>query len=213
MRGTPHPAPTWMFFRGIIPADAGNTPNGSCSQSHTWDHPRGCGEHTLTLCRPDFELGSSPRMRGTRSRICWSRCFRGIIPADAGNTEHGFIYIDRPKDHPRGCGEHGHIRRSGSLRGGSSPRMRGTHKGLPLDDIYKGIIPADAGNTIVLFMLICPGRDHSRGCGEHPLFLLRGSHQSGSSPRMRGTHVLFEHEYMAMRIIPADAGNTPCNTG
>ena len=106
MRGTLNP----MFYplptRGIIPAHAGNTGLGEFDAGHFGDHPRACGEHSMTLTLSSPSRGSSPRMRGTRiflfSFYCLSgssprmrgTLFRhglcsipfGIIPAHAGNT-------------------------------------------------------------------------------------------------------------------------------
>ena len=45
MRGTQCAESAGGFPRGIIPADAGNTPAGIPPASGSWDHPRGCGEH------------------------------------------------------------------------------------------------------------------------------------------------------------------------
>ena len=52
-------------------------------------------------------------------------------------------------------------------------------------------------------------RDHPRVCGEHKRRQQCNGRHSGSSPRMRGTHV---KEFLAQTddgIIPAYAGNTP----
>ena len=72
----------------------------------------------------------------------------------------------------------------------------------------KGIIPAYAGNTLLLILKIWATRDHPRVCGEHWLGSDRWVFVLGSSPRMRGTHVdgvgLLRH----LGIIPAYAGNT-----
>ena len=74
----------------------------------------------------------------------------GIIPAYAGNTLEAIMKAYDTEDHPRVCGEHGRqiVRRIG-IRG-SSPRMRGT---LPQPNRHtetRGIIPAYAGNTVIL---------------------------------------------------------------
>ena len=65
--------------------------------------------------------------------------------------------------------------------------MRGTrhlyHPYYP----HRGIIPADAGNTLYQINLDGLHRDHPRGCGEHVTVLSRSAPIMGSSPRMRGT--------------------------
>ena len=90
--------------------------------------------------------------------------------------------------HPRGCGEHAQRRRLMWHWVGSSPRMRGTLKGLCLALRRRRFIPADAGNTEKVMKLIAKVTVHPRGCGEHVTI-------SGETPS-------------ACRFIPADAGNT-----
>ena len=106
MRGTLRVYDNFIHANGIIPAYAGNTPDGLTDATALRDHPRVCGEH-----RDVYELrydvqGSSPRMRGTRNLAGECDGDIGIIPAYAGNTSssgsRGFGY----RDHPRVCGEH-----------------------------------------------------------------------------------------------------------
>ena len=52
----------------IIPADAGSTADEHVIALVGWDHPRGCGEHGHGLKDYAVRPGSSPRMRGARSR-------------------------------------------------------------------------------------------------------------------------------------------------
>ena len=132
----------------IIPADAGSTRQSQTTSLRPWDHPRGCGEHLVSLTCKVTRIGSSPRMRGA----LWSPyCLAGrkgiipadagslvavgvhqqparIIPADAGSTRWSVSAGDRHGDHPRGCGEHSPRRLPVLLVLGSSPRMRGAHR-------------------------------------------------------------------------------------
>ena len=92
---------------------------------------------------------------------------------------------------------------------GSSPRMRGTPD-VRLGFLREcGIIPAYAGNTCSWLSSSAHWRDHPRVCGEHswprPLSLAC----AGSSPRMRGTPIVFRIRSARVGIIPAYAGNTP----
>ena len=48
MRGTPQPGGCQRDAAGIIPADAGNTRHSSVFRYSHEDHPRGCGEHSIT---------------------------------------------------------------------------------------------------------------------------------------------------------------------
>ena len=70
----------------IIPADAGSTQYQSIYVAIGRDHPRGCGEHTVSGNMIPTMIGSSPRMRGAHKRFAiWPKGLR-IIPADAGST-------------------------------------------------------------------------------------------------------------------------------
>ena len=148
MRGTLSAFECTRFPQGIIPADAGNTFSSSSLKASLRDHPRGCGEHGDGACACRQYQGSSPRMRGTRPWVLSGWCCAGIIPADAGNTDPDVWVELLSRDHPRGCGEHPQIRPAGVRPGGSSPRMRGTHRSWPNAMPSGRIIPADAGNTL-----------------------------------------------------------------
>ena len=50
--------------------------------------------------------------------------------------------------------------------------------------------------------------DHPRVCGEHAKSIENINGVMGSSPRMRGTHLLQAEHYATVGIIPAYAGNT-----
>ena len=174
----------------------------------TRDHPRGCGEHPPIYTATWSASGSSPRMRGTLAVGRQAHGRLRIIPADAGNTAPAALFWTGPGDHPRGCGEHLASWTCLDSAGGSSPRMRGTRKGLHGDWQLRGIIPADAGNTLLVDVRRTDAGDHPRGCGEHFAQSPLGHTKWGSSPRMRGTHCDFGDPTAAKGIIPADAGNT-----
>ena len=127
MRGTLDQVQRPSYADGIIPAYAGNTSSMALALFMTWDHPRVCGEHSVSTLKVSNPEGSSPRMRGTRTKSALQISGLGIIPAYAGNTPRPDPWTGFPGDHPRVCGEH-----DTNLSGlgnalGSSPRMRGTH--------------------------------------------------------------------------------------
>ena len=132
---------------GIIPACAGSTRTLRGFRTGRWDHPRMCGEHYVHRPQLDWDVGSSPHVRGAQNLLPIMQDLDGIIPACAGSTcarlsarlEHG--------DHPRMCGEH--VRRQ-SVR-----------------QLLTGIIPACAGSTQTHRLHDQPRRDHPRMCGEH----------------------------------------------
>ena len=188
MRGAHH-RPCRLSGRSrIIPADAGSThPDGLFAQV-PGDHPRGCGEH-----KDDLRLDET----GNR-----------IIPADAGSTVCSGIVSPRVGDHPRGCGEHPSKNCSQGIGVGSSPRMRGARRWVLRRDRGARIIPADAGSTSRVHILILAVQDHPRGCGEHALNDTVSLACWGSSPRMRGAPRQVFSRLLSGRIIPADAGST-----
>ena len=167
VRGTPAGEHLHVMGRGIIPACAGNT----CARAHlafsSRDHPRVCGEHAGSASRAARRLGSSPRVRGTRSAARHNPYGRGIIPACAGNTM---------ANHPQE-----------TVVEGSSPRVRGTLIIRHLFVHAPGIIPACAGNTCARALCRPCCRDHPRVCGEHVPSPHSPEWLWGSSPRVRGT--------------------------
>ena len=86
--------------------------------------------------------------------------------------------------------------------------MRGTPSFQPIGIEYRGIIPAYAGNTILMETLPTDRRDHPRVCGEHMPIGWKLAVSLGSSPRMRGTRWNLQYERRFLGIIPAYAGNT-----
>ena len=178
-----------------------------------WDHPRVCGEHGQISTTPRRRPGSSPRVRGTQRGGAEAAPHGGIIPACAGNTSARRASPTAPWDHPRVCGEH-HLDRPYSGRNpGSSPRVRGTLLGHPLDVVVVGIIPACAGNTASETNITASRRDHPRVCGEHSLIGRMGLSGLGSSPRVRGTLLEMITLTDFNGIIPACAGNTDVGRG
>ena len=111
-------------------------------------------------------------------------------------------------DHPRACGEHARGPALKSGPAGSSPRMRGTLSAWLRVGEGKRIIPAHAGNTPPRRPVTPSTPDHPRACGEHAAVSRTLTHTVGSSPRMRGTHLIPIHVFQRPRIIPAHAGNT-----
>ena len=208
MRGTPTAQRSANGHRGIIPACAGNTAHPWPHSPDTGDHPRVCGEHMPPSCSILTQLGSSPRVRGTRVHELVGAVRHGIIPACAGNTGIRPSNRDLLLDHPRVCGEHDRFKRQYPHYEGSSPRVRGTRNCRSWCMWSLGIIPACAGNTETSGGLLTADGDHPRVCGEHPISVIPRDITEGSSPRVRGT-LHWPHRYFhGTGIIPACAGNT-----
>ena len=70
----------------LIPTGVGNTTLIGFTPNITGAHPHGCGEHIWEPIGPYFYAGSSPRVWGTRSGVCWNFRVVGLIPTGVGNT-------------------------------------------------------------------------------------------------------------------------------
>ena len=147
MRGTQGQIGTHLCGLGIIPAYAGNTPDGFRRIVRAGDHPRVCGEHCRAFRQLRRNTGSSPRMRGTHDNFADSVAQMGIIPAYAENTVAAWRGSLPRRDHPRVCGEHTSSGLFHIVTPGSSPRMRGTR--------------------MRCVRHVSVGGDHPRVCGEH----------------------------------------------
>ena len=126
MRGTPNRTRCAARRSGIIPAYAGNTLLPWYPFGERGDHPRVCGEHYDPTRHGFTSVGSSPRMRGTLTKLLGKGATRRIIPAYAGNTKSLRLWSRAARDHPRVCGEHPMLLAILLVLPGSSPRMRGT---------------------------------------------------------------------------------------
>ncbi len=95
-----------------------------------------------------FVIGSSPRVRGTRTRGGFPPVFKRFIPACAGNAPQ------RPRSdrlvsvHPRVCGERSYSQCVYDSDSGSSPRVRGTQRSVRGGGGHRRFIPACAGNAL-----------------------------------------------------------------
>ena len=86
MRGSRRKSPCMAGSSGIIPAHAGLTLVRSRSAQRLRDHPRACGAHQKIDVAVKWNMGSSPRMRGSRQERHPRQRRGGIIPAHAGLT-------------------------------------------------------------------------------------------------------------------------------
>ena len=171
----------------FIPAGAGNRPT-LCSRGMLPPvHPRGRGEQCGQVVGGKDTLGSSPRARGTGHSSSQSRDCKRFIPAGAGNRPVTPEACDTITVHPRGRGEQFLLSSSISRRPGSSPRARGTADQLAGRHRNRRFIPAGAGNSAGLPLLLPDVAVHPRGRGEQDGRTATAVDPAGSSPRARGT--------------------------
>ena len=168
-----------------------------------------CGEHYVHRPQLDWDVGSSPHVRGAR---CFATVFLdgfGIIPACAGSTCPSRPSAATAGDHPRMCGEHRICCQSCKISTGSSPHVRGALVQDFLQGLSTGIIPACAGSTVSWRIRRPPCRDHPRMCGEHSVKHNAKGNDQGSSPHVRGARRRQQDHPGSQGIIPACAGSTP----
>ena len=87
--------------------------------------------------------------------------------------------------------------------------MRGKLEEGSTDIHAARIIPAHAGQTVVLSRAVSGSSDHPRACGANSGLTYPIPSVAGSSPRMRGKPPQIKAEFSMIRIIPAHAGQTP----
>ena len=131
----------------FIPAPAGNARRGRRASPPSPVHPRACGERGPAPMTVQGIVGSSPRLRGTRSQACRRTCRRRFIPAPAGNARQVGRKGCLRAVHPRACGERVLNAASSAARSGSSPRLRGTLAPEVVGQLPHRFIPAPAGNA------------------------------------------------------------------
>ena len=176
--------------RGLIPARAGST---IATKFRHWDsraHPRPCGEHVDDLLFVVVVPGSSPPVRGAPAFALWGLLNSGLIPARAGSTGYAAAANASSGAHPRPCGEHSKITDHSFEKLGSSPPVRGAPQLRHPRGTPRGLIPARAGSTRLVLLRLVAVRAHPRPCGEHTKSLAPARKSVGSSPPVRGAHLL-----------------------
>ena len=207
-RGTRSDLAAMQLNRRFIPAWAGNTARWKRPRQTVTVHPRVGGEHTPAAPARCVPGGSSPRGRGTQMTKLARRRARRFIPAWAGNTPSALNNPAIPSVHPRVGGEHNDILAISGVKGGSSPRGRGTPGARSWMVQPVRFIPAWAGNTDAPQRSMPRMAVHPRVGGEHSSAGVASSAARGSSPRGRGTLCGSWSARVSRRFIPAWAGNT-----
>ena len=93
---------------------------------------------------------------------------------------------------------------------GSSPRVRGKLFFVWLSSLSIGLIPACAGKTFPVLVVSFQAGAHPRVCGENLVVVCYWFGNVGSSPRVRGKHVVQLMMEWSRGLIPACAGKTCC---
>ena len=192
----------------FIPTHVGNTPPGLGRRGASPVHPHACGEHLRRHALKRFDLGSSPRMWGTRKLPSLLLPRTRFIPTHVGNTCFPILGGSHLPVHPHACGEHGGDggdRRAGL---GSSPRMWGTRELDEWNLPPPRFIPTHVGNTETHLRRPPAHAVHPHACGEHYSITQAIFEECGSSPRMWGTLRSHHCNRHLPRFIPTHVGNT-----
>ena len=172
----------------FIPAYAGNSRSFGRYSDFRSVHPRLRGELCFLICFSVGQRGSSPLTRGTPACKRSITLVKRFIPAYAGNSvEETDDHLDQAV-HPRLRGELVQRTTTKCVRFGSSPLTRGTLIKEHAVLAHGRFIPAYAGNSLMLLIMVMVLLVHPRLRGE-----LYPSNQPmpfkyGSSPLTRGTH-------------------------
>ncbi len=207
VRGTRRPWCRSSNPRRFIPACAGNALIAGEGHFSLPVHPRVCGERFGLTFSDDSAGGSSPRVRGTRYSLRVGPDWRRFIPACAGNASIHARQSARCSVHPRVCGERNDTSTWTARHRGSSPRVRGTPRSGGRGEDVMRFIPACAGNASMNSSRNSISSVHPRVCGERRRTLSGSCNLLGSSPRVRGTLAAVLQKRLAIRFIPACAGN------
>ena len=209
MRGKGNGAAIPQERMGITPAYAGKRRRTDLVFRSSGDHPRVCGEKSVSTVMVVNLMGSPPRMRGKEffHRLRSAAC--GITPAYAGKSSSIVLNLKDQGDHPRVCGEKTTrtCKSSGSV--GSPPRMRGKVNKFNEPLRRGGITPAYAGKSRTADGRRMQRKDHPRVCGEKHFTTGTSVNPRGSPPRMRGKVPDFLVFSLLLGITPAYAGKSP----
>ena len=137
-----------VFYKAqerITPACAGRSAAAGSATAAAGDHPRVCGEKSMSVSLMIFLLGSPPRVRGEAFFILRDFRFPRITPACAGRRGQDRAHPPCSEDHPRVCGEKLICVFRWKLVLGSPPRVRGEGIAPDFFVLLKRITPACAG--------------------------------------------------------------------
>ena len=167
VRGKPNKRHYLEQLCRITPAGAGKTFQRRTVECCVQDHPRRCGENSVSIPLIFDSAGSPPQVRGKQLKQHCAECCARITPAGAGKTLRAHVNAVVTADHPRRCGENADllVAKRGAL--GSPPQVRGKLGAALEIDTTARITPAGAGKTFYAVSMYSLSADHPRRCGEN----------------------------------------------
>ena len=152
---------------GLIPAHAGKTSFILGVLISDWAHPRSRGENHRCVHLRTVASGSSPLTRGKPRANASMSARVGLIPAHAGKTGRRRGRSQQLSAHPRSRGEN-RAQTPRCRRGwGSSPLTRGKLVAVAEDHSSFRLIPAHAGKTVFMIVVVATLTAHPRSRGEN----------------------------------------------
>ena len=131
-----------------------------------------------------------------------------LIPAHAGKTLVGEAPPENRGAHPRSRGENSAVGSNACVAGGSSPLTRGKLLRHRASCEQAGLIPAHAGKTVFMMVVVATDTAHPRSRGENGVRAMTTIGSLGSSPLTRGKPCVSRAQPYRRRLIPAHAGKT-----
>ena len=125
MRGKDYLLQIYLKRGRITPAYAGKSFPARIAHPDFRDHPRLCGEKTVSTCPRLADTGSPPPMRGKGCYQMKKKFISRITPAYAGKSRCHKKEARGSRDHPRLCGEKAKTEHLHLHQTGSPPPMRG----------------------------------------------------------------------------------------
>ena len=156
--------------------------------------------------RIGLKQGLSPRVRGKLPMVALPESLEGSIPACAGEACSSPVPVGVTGVYPRVCGGSCCWAAASSLAAGLSPRVRGKLFGDVCGGCGQRSIPACAGEAVVIVFPLCVSEVYPRVCGGSPENPYELWAPPGLSPRVRGKLPSVRDDALAVRSIPACAG-------
>ena len=198
-----------VLCRGSSPLTRGKHRRAHRRSPSRLAHPRSRGENSHRLGGDEYPEGSSPLTRGKHVAGVGGRTGGRLIPAHAGKTAKEIAPPGSQPAHPRSRGENIRPDRWQRRRWGSSPLTRGKHAQELRRPSTPRLIPAHAGKTSPVSVMVALKSAHPRSRGENSASASAVECTIGSSPLTRGKLFDVAAQFLKRRLIPAHAGKTP----
>ena len=167
-----------------------------------------CGGNTIEPSERSWLEGLSPLVRGKLVKLQKLKIFPGSIPACAGETRRDETSGSPSGVYPRLCGGNKRSVLAIVKRQGLSPLVRGK---LLLENpghSHWGSIPACAGETYPVILVLITYGVYPRLCGGNTPTNGCAAPAAGLSPLVRGKHNISGFDMGSRGSIPACAGET-----